>query len=56
MGYRIPNHQPSISVVGNCPAGVDRSEAIDGGDWVTRFNNTEGFGVVQARKYPSWCL
>lgn len=56
MGYRIPNHQPSISVVGNCPAGVDRSEAIDGGDWVTRFNNTEGFGGSSGSKISELVL
>jgi hypothetical protein len=56
MGYRAQNILPSMSIVGNCPAVVDRSKAIDGGDWVTRFNNTEGFGSSSGSKISELVL
>ncbi len=56
MEYCIHNDLPSISIVGNCPATVDRSRAIDGGDWVTRFNNTAGFGSSSGSKISELVL
>ncbi|MGE7368764.1 hypothetical protein ACQKKX_06770 [Neorhizobium sp. NPDC001467] len=43
-------------VVGNCPTFVDHDNAIDQSGWVTRFNNTAGFGTTSGSRVTELVL
>lgn len=44
MGRSEESFRAGACIVGNCPEFIDHAKVIDRGEWVTRFNNTTGFG------------